>query len=398
MNWFLRSLLTIVSIGMLAPLFGACTMYEIHKEQLREAEIEAQAAKRELQRADPWSAYAAVSTERLYHSLYLVGRDGMVRPRPKLTGPELKYVDEWIHTTMESTQAMALSDVERKKWGLPKLGIVATKAVDTGNPTIKVNKTGLVSIDVSAIRALHMTLSQKYFGSLSEHADFFRRLKAKDNHLADEYRSQGPVSVTDPKYTDIHKWPTEKRQTAFSGALLKSFEFMMLHEIAHVELGHLAVMKNASSLSRCGQLRSVELEADEFAALFIAEQPGLPEDMTTNDPFLTAVLGGSIGRQITLGDAKELHAGGEDAYGCKYPTVDDRQAHIRKVLSGARSSAKLMSPRVRERFCRDVRDDAVSVCSPIDGLKARAADLVKKQNQKALNVLKSILQSQRHND
>lgn len=370
----LRSVLLIALVGLLSPLVGACAIYAVYKEQQRESALESREANVEREATDPWSIYAAASTDRIFQSLYLVGHDGMARPRVGLSASELNDVGEWL-----TTVRMDLDDIELKKWRLPKLGLVSTKVVDNGAPIIKVGQTKIVTVDVAAIRAIHTTLSNKYFGGLANHADYFRRVNSRDKRLVDEMSSHPSVGVDDSRHLDIQRWPAINRQLAFFSALRKSVEFVLLHEVAHVELNHLAIIRAVSPQYRCGELRAIELEADEFASLYIDKQPGgISESMTEGRPFEEATFGASIGRKISLVDSKELHAGGEDAYGCKYPMTEVRQAHIQKVLSGARNSSMAMSPRVRERFCRE---NNPSICSAVEGHVPRAVEMIKQEQQ-----------------
>lgn len=366
----------------------SCTMIGVLRENTLLAQIEDQRRKEEASDLDPWqNIVLASSVSSIFHAIFVAAEDGSVRPRQQLSLPEMQALEQWMLQVVGL--GVLFDESLLVKWRLPKLAPARVRITNTGFAAARFRKAGVVDVDVAALRSLHEQASKRYFGGLREHADFYRKVANRDESLAKENRDREPLSSRDSRYLDPKQWRLEMRQMAFHGTLMRSVEFLMLHEMAHAELRHLDVLGRVRNSDRCNEVRLMEFEADEFAAVFASNKPGsLPTEYTKGDAFLSATFGEEIGEQIALVDATELHSGGADSFGCRHPSTAERLKHISNVRKGSLHSASALSPRVRERFCRE---NNPFICSSTQGFVPRMVDQIKKEQITGMKYLESLL-------
>ena len=301
-----------------------------------------------------------------------------------LKSGDVEFLSQWL------SQFHSLHrDDANKEISLRPLGIHKVSIVDTGLPVAEATGSGIITIDKMVIRAIFRASLREYFPDERDFAPIADMALARDTKLFGGF-PPGGISIGSAAFEDHRRWPPFVRLMAVENLTARSLEFLLLHEVGHVRLQHATILKQTEPRQRCAKMQLLEAEADEFAALYVALSPGIPEGIHGSSGITSALFGSSKGRRVALIDADELHARGLGANGCHYPAPKSRIQAIENVLDQTKDNVLAMSPRVRNWLCW--KNDSL-LCSPVEERKNRIYETIRKPQNEILREIQDRMRS-----
>ncbi|MBO9408636.1 hypothetical protein J7399_14455 [Shimia sp. R9_1] len=275
---------------------------------------------------------------------------------PLLKKAQVREIEDFLKAALNANQSV-LGVIGENVYNREPTRALAAKirASNTGFPVVSVNRNGVITVDTKIVQAAYRSALASNLREAQAFDDFFGEIEARSDReviaeflrikkIVDETRGRSLIGDLSTGLED-DSWSVLTEAAFLTIDLEQSFfgvlSFMLAHELAHVELGHIDLL-DTEALT-CKRLVEVELEADEKAletTFFSAQAQLSPAGVFFFPDMFASRLGASDFFNLTYEYANFSGAG---VRGCEYPSREARIAAL-EASFGRLTEKRALSP------------------------------------------------------